>query len=166
MGCGCQILTLFSCCRVLTSTTIVQDCTRVALMSFDERGIRREMDELDVVEVSDATDKQSRIDTIYQWVHRLRRGREKHRTRGLASNLARGAAGGLKRVGKTAVSTAKTATTVLSDLGKAMTGSGTEQTATVAPHFDKADIEHPSGPDLIAALQAAMNLRGMLPCHG
>lgn len=138
-----------------------QDCSRVALLSFNEHGIRREMDELDVVEVDKTTEKQYRIDAMCQWAHRLRRGREKHRVHGLAGNLARGAVSGAKRLGRNAAAGAKSAADVIADVGKGIAGGGATRKATAAHKFDPHEIDYPNGPDLLAALEAAMDLTGL-----
>jgi hypothetical protein len=138
-----------------------QDCSRVALLSFNEHGIRREMDELDVVEVDKTTEKQYRIDAMCQWAHRLRRGREKHRVHGLAGNLARGAVSGAKRLGRNAAAGAKSAADVIADVGKGIAGGGATRKATAAHEFDPHEIDYPNGPDLLAALEAAMDLTGL-----
>jgi len=134
------------------------DCSRLALMSFDEGGIRRQNDELDVVVVGDDVERQYRVDAVFQWANRLRRGRERHRTHGLVGNVANETVKGMKRMGQAVAGAAVSAGATLRDIGMGMTGAGPKRAAFMKVEFQEDDIAHPDGPDLIAALAAAMDL--------
>jgi hypothetical protein len=131
------------------------------LVTCMQHGVRRQL-EMDTLEVSKESghDRMHRVDEMVQWANRLSRPRDKHRAKGIASNLASSVGGSLTGIGKAVASTAVGAAHAAVDVSRGLAGAGPRRRGAEAPEGggDGPRVEHPNGPDLLAALEAAFNI--------